>query len=141
VTNVIVLEGNLTADAAEKMVGESQLTEFTIASNRYVAKGKEKTVFMACKWWGTRGAAVAGYLAKGKRVTVSGYYDQDEWTGNEDGKKHSRPFINVSDVSLGGGGSRDGAAPCKQEYGDEQTTGNSGSASVSDGDFTDDIPF
>ena len=135
-TNVIVLEGNIVADAESKTIGETNLTEFKIANTRYISKGKEKTAFVKCKWWGARGVSVQSYLLKGKRITVTGAMEIDEW--EKDGQRKSMVVINVTDVSLGAKGSS--SAP-KQEYGDEKTTGNSGSASVSDGDFTDDIPF
>jgi single-strand DNA-binding protein len=135
-TNVIVLEGNIVADAESKTVGETNLTEFKIANTRYISKGKEKTAFVKCKWWGQRGLSVQAYLVKGKRITVTGAMEIDEWEKN--GQKKSMVVINVTDVSLGAKGS---SSPAKQEYGDEKTTANSGSSTVSDGDFTDDIPF
>ena len=136
-TNLIVLEGNLVADAIGKEIGETHLTEFKIANTRYVSKGKQKTAFVDCKWWGQRGLIVQEYLVKGKRVTVTGVLEIDEW--EKDGVRKSRPNINVTDLSLGGGKTAEGGGK-KQEYGDEQTTANSGSAR-NDGDFTDEIPF
>jgi single stranded DNA-binding protein len=137
-TNIIVLEGNLVEDAVLKAVGESSVTEFRIANNRYISKGKQRTTFIKCVWWGSRGAAVYSYLTKGKRVTVEGKFEIDEWPDAK-GEKHSQPVINVPDVSLGASVAREGGG--RPEYSGEQTTRNSGDSSIDDGEFHDDIPF
>lgn len=137
-TNVIVLEGNLVADSVTKNVAETTVTEFKIANNRFISRGKEKTLFMHCQWWGARGVAVSSYLTKGKRVTISGALESDQWTG-EDGQPRSKMSIVVSDLSLGPSRMREGGG--KQEYGDEQLASNSGDALDKGEGFNDDIPF
>jgi single-strand DNA-binding protein len=137
-TNVWALEGNVVADATMKLFSESELTEFKIANSRYISKDKEKTTFVTCKMWGKRGVALLPYIVKGARLTVTGTGEIDEW--EKDGQRHSKVVIRVDDVSLGAKRSAS-PSPARQEYGDEKVTANSGSSTVNDGDFTDDIPF
>lgn len=133
-TNVIVLEGNVVADATTKMVGDTSLLEFKLANTVYINKEKTRSTFILCKWWGARGASVVGYLQKGKRVTVTGVFEIDYW--EKDGQPHSRPGINILDLSLG----------AKQNT--NQSDSSNGSTGIpkddtvaNDGDFSDDIPF
>lgn len=126
VINSILLEGNVVADAELKTVGEYKVTQFKIANSRYVSQGKERTLFIECKGWGKRYAAVAQYLLKGKRVVVAGTLEEETW--EKDGETKRKMVINLIDLSLAPKGA-------ETPKGAEQNEGNRGEA------FTDDIPF
>lgn len=132
-TNSIVLEGNIVADATVKAVGETQLTEFKVANTRYLSKDKEKTVFILCKMWGARGVAVQSYLQKGKRVTVTGALEIDEW--EKDGIRRSMANIVVTDLSL----APKGAAP--KAVADSVPSPEPSVEAGASEEFNDDIPF
>jgi single-strand DNA-binding protein len=59
----------------------------------------KKTSWLRCKLLGERAEKLAPFLVKGMKVTVSGRFELEEWTG-QDGVKHSVPCIIVNDIDL-----------------------------------------
>ena len=53
---------------------------------------------------GRRLADFAGKLAKGRQVYVEGHLAMEEWTGKEDGKRHSKTLVYVDALDFVGSG-------------------------------------
>jgi len=151
--NSITLEGNLTRDAETKSVGDTMVTQFCIANNRYAGKDKpQKVIFRDCKGWGNRFAAVGQYLTKGKRVVVSGVEEEESWEGRDDGVKHTKVVIVLNDLSLVGDAVQPRAAPAQGQGGYDDREYDRPPARQAppparrappppQDDFQDDIPF
>lgn len=76
--------GNLTRDPELKTVqraGESRyVCNFTVAVNRF---GREDAAFVRVAVWGKPAETCKKYLAKGRKVFVSGTPGVHVWTGND----------------------------------------------------------
>jgi single-strand DNA-binding protein len=85
--NVIVLQGNLTADP--EIVGQEQnVARFTVAVNNGFGEKKE-TAFIDCVAFGKQVEVIKEHFAKGKQVIVKGSIRQNRWEA-EDGTKRSK---------------------------------------------------
>ena len=104
--NRIFLTGRLTADPVFKTVGQSNVSEFSLAVNRKF-KGdadtvKQSTEFIAIEAWGNQATAVRDYLTKGRQVLLEGELHINQW---EDASgKHSRPVVKASNIQFLGNG-------------------------------------
>lgn len=99
--NSITIAGNLGADAETKRVGDSTVTEFSVADSVY-QKGERTTQWWRCAMWGARGEKVAPKLTKGTKVTVTGALVVREYEGRK-GLGYSLD-VRVHDVALQGVG-------------------------------------
>lgn len=72
--NKLILIGNLTRDPEARMTQSGvNVTSFTVAVNRRVKQGEEAQVdYFRVSAWRQLGEICAKYLAKGKKVYVSG---------------------------------------------------------------------
>lgn len=97
--------GRLGKDAVTKTVGDSQITEFSVAVDQRI-KGEKTTLWVKCGMWGAYGAKMAEYLTAGKVVEVSG----EPFVRAYEGKSGpaAELSIRVDRVSLHGGGKKDG---------------------------------
>ncbi len=137
--NSFTLEGNLTKDAVVRQVGDTSVTEFTVANNRYAGKDKDSdTLFRRCKGWGGRYAAIAPYLTKGKHVVIVGVEKDEKWT--KDGVEHVMASITLVDISIISDSRRNEGSQ-NEKVRNESYTENQQSASRAESDFVDDIPF
>ena len=85
--NVVVLQGNLTADP--ELVGKEQnVARFTIAVNSGFGENKEVS-FIDCVAFGKQVPTIKEYFVKGKQVLVRGQVRQNRWE-NEKGEKRSK---------------------------------------------------
>jgi|10_taG_2_1085330.scaffolds.fasta_scaffold05818_4 single-strand DNA-binding protein len=74
------LFGRLTAKPEVKNVGESQVSNFTVAKN--VGYGeKQQTLFMNCSIWGKSATALATHFDKGNRIVVYGELEPNKYEG------------------------------------------------------------
>lgn len=109
--NNVILCGRLTKDALiHKFNEESAVVQFTIAVNTTTKKdGQYSDVanFFDCKIFGKNKDKLTSLLVKGKQVAVSGYLTQERW--EKDGQKNSRIIVNVLDIQLLGGASKEGS--------------------------------
>ena len=102
--NTAIVEGNLVR-AAELSYWQDQTPyiKFTVANNEYFKQpdGTYKGIpsFIDCVCKGNYAKAMAPYLVKGKRITVTGRLKQQTWK-SDDGQNHSRIVIKVSEISL-----------------------------------------
>jgi single-strand DNA-binding protein len=84
--NICVFSGNLGRDPEVKNVGQHTVAEFPIAV-RSGFGDKESTFWVRCALWNRD--KLAQYLAKGKRVTVSGELSNREFEKRDGGKGYS----------------------------------------------------
>lgn len=124
--NRIFLTGRLTADPVFKTVGQSNVSEFTLAVNRRFKTDsdavQQSTEFVPIEAWGNQATAVRDYLSKGRQVLLEGELHINQW---EDEKgKHSRPVVKASNVQfLGNGKPESGTQEVKERGGRERRPG------------------
>jgi len=114
---LIVLTGHLGRDAETKFLTNSTpVTRFTLAVTTGFGD-KKLTSWYSCSAFGDRYQKIAGYLTKGKPITVVGEPSNREYT-TDAGVKRMNIQVRVNDIVLLG--SRDdapahhGAAPAPQ---------------------------
>lgn len=96
-SNTISFIGRLGGDAELKQVGESSVSQFSIANN--VGFGDKKTTnWFRCSLWGKQGEAVNQYLKKGKQVFISGELKFSTYT--KDGSEKQSNDIRVGTLEL-----------------------------------------
>lgn len=105
----VTFTGRLTADATTKSVGSTTVTEFDVANN-FGYGDKAGVQYIKCTLWGKRGTSLEPYLKKGQAVCIAGQETENKWTG-QDGQVHKDRQVNVSDVSLLGGGKKEDSTP------------------------------
>jgi single-strand DNA-binding protein len=128
----IIIPGNITRDAETRQAGSSHVVSFSVAVNTTV-KREKVTQFFDCSWFGARALAVSQYLTKGSKVAVVGSFS----TREHNGKTYLQ--CDVQDVTLLGGGNRDGGPrPTPASGGGEY---NPDDAGPGDNSRDDDFPF
>jgi len=84
--------GRLTRNCEVKQAGQSTVCKFSIAcADNY---SKDKTHFFNCVAFGKQGEIIAKYFAKGSRIYVFGFLNQDSWKDNA-GKTQSRVVLKL----------------------------------------------
>lgn len=92
------ISGHLVRDPSVKEVGDTAVTEFTVAVNdKY--KDREDVMFLDCKMWGNRGTAFAQYHSKGDAVLVGGKLKQEKWE-TQGGEKRSKIILNAFEFTF-----------------------------------------
>ncbi len=105
-----VITGNLGKNAECKDVNGTPVVSFSVASRRFDSKTKEEVAdWVTVSYWGTRAAAVAPHLVKGKVVAVRGNVWVREYTHNN--KQGFSIECRADDVELLGGGSKESKDP------------------------------
>ena len=161
--NVWTFSGRVGADAELRTTqsGEKVLS-FRVAND--VGFGERKfTQWVDCSYWGKRGEAIANYVKKGDKVTVSGELKLEEFQ-RRDGTPGSKLSVRVNDMDLGsgpregaagssgrgdyeggssGGGYGGGSGGGGRDYGGDRDSGSSrgGGKPAFDQDLDDEIPF
>jgi single-strand DNA-binding protein len=88
--NLIVIDGNLTADPEYKHVSSSSaVCNFTVANNLRSWSDKPDVSYFKVEVWGKPGEAAAQYLKKGSSVTVTGSMVQRSWQDQEGKRQYS----------------------------------------------------
>ena len=138
--NKIIVIGNLTRDPEKRIVGETSVLKFGIASNhRYSVRGetREEVLFANVDVWGRQADSLHQYLSKGKPVLVEGRLKMEEWD-DRDGNKRTTAVIVADNVRLlprdsGGAGTSD-TSPREQS--------SPGGGGFPQGEtFNDEVPF
>lgn len=127
----VIIAGNVGNVKDLKTVGSDEVLNFSVAVDNGKDKNGEKreTTWWYCALWGKRAAALAPYITKGSKLTVSGR----PGARAHDGKAYLT--LSVNELTLMGGGSDtarssgDSSAQHRQK-GPEDTY-----------DLSDDIPF
>lgn len=127
--NKIFLIGNLTADPVKTNSGETTICRFSIAVNRrFTRADAERTVdFFRITVFGKSGDNCATYLAKGRKVAVTGRLEISDYT-DKDGNKRQGVDVIADEVEFltpkgeggdytppSGGGNRDKLEPVSDD--------------------------
>ena len=132
--------GNLGRDAETKYVGESSVTEFSVAVKSGYGD-KAITTWAKCAMWGDRGEKVAQYLTKGQAVGIVGELTLREYV-KKDGGNGASLEVRVSDMTLlgkkGDSGSDDGGFSDREPKRENKPGANVPAAEYDDDDG---LPF
>lgn len=98
--NKVLITGRLTRDPEMRSLASGKVvTTFTVASNEFLAAGKEKSEFTSVVTW-DRLAEIAGrYLGKGQQVAVEGRLQTRSWD-DEKGTRHWRTEVVAAHVEM-----------------------------------------
>lgn len=136
--NVWTYSGRVGADAELRTTASGEkVLSFRVAND--VGFGDRKTTqWVDNSYWGKRAEAVAPYIKKGDRITVSGELKQEEFT-RKDGTPGSKLAVRVNDLDLAarsegastGVAGQDHNAPLDGTggYGNDRDTGTRGGSS------------
>lgn len=107
--NVVVLQGNLTADP--EIVGKEQnVARFNIAVNNGFGDNKE-AAFVDCVAFGKQVEVIKEYFSKGKQVLIRGSIRQNRWEDKDSGQKRSKLEIVLDNFGgfnfVGNGGTKE----------------------------------
>lgn len=126
--NKLTIIGNLTRDPETRVTQSgSSVCSFTVAVNR---RGQDdKTDFFRVSAWNKTGETCQKYLAKGRKVAVTGPVSVSTYTG-QDGKTYANLEVMAQDVEF--------LTPkAEQQTAPAPTAPNNGYQEVTD----DDLPF
>lgn len=94
-TNEVRLCGNMTRDPETRQAGNSTVTKASIAINRKVDRGGEKSeevTFVEVEAWNALGEKLTQYK-KGQGVTVEGRLKMDTWQDKATGANRSKLYV------------------------------------------------
>jgi len=106
--NTGTFAGNIGRDAETKTVGDTTVTNFSLAVNTGFGD-KKSTLWIGCAMWGARGQKLEQYLTAGTKVAVSGDIDVRAYSA-KDGSAKAEMTCNVQRVTLQGGGDKRSSA-------------------------------
>ena len=98
--NKVLITGRLTRDPEMRSLASGKVvTTFTVASNEFLAAGKEKSEYTAVVAW-DRLAEIAGrYLGKGQQVAVEGRLQTRSWDDDK-GVRHWKTEVVAAHVEM-----------------------------------------
>jgi single-strand DNA-binding protein len=131
--NTGTFAGNIGRDAETKTVGDTTVTNFSLAVNTGFGD-KKSTLWVGCAMWGSRGQKLEQYLTSGTKVAVSGDIDVRAYSA-KDGTPKAEMTCNVQRLTLQGGGGERQERPAVASR-----AAASGNSSNVDADFNDDLP-
>ena len=99
--NTITITGRCTnAPELRSVKGDKNKDAGYVAEvNIAVNKDKDTVYFFPVVAWGNLAKALAEYVDKGDKITVSGYLAFKSWK-NDAGEKRSRTYINATDIEF-----------------------------------------
>ena len=116
--NVCIYTGNLTRDAElrETSNGKHVLTFSLAVNDRVESNGTwtDRVNYFDFSLYGSRAAAIAGFMVKGKKVALTSSARYSAW--EKDGKKRSKVDFVVRDIELLGGNQHGNASPDSNMY-------------------------
>lgn len=132
----ISIAGNCGKDAVTRTTGGGDsVTSWTVAVEERAGQDK-RTLWFDVSLWGKRGEALAQYLTKGSRVSVSGEFS----TREHEGKTYLT--LRANEVTLHGGGQRDDRQSNAARVADQaQRPDGFGAGGRPRNDIDDEIPF
>lgn len=144
--NKVIIMGRITTDLELKSTqsGKSVLS-FTIAVDKYVAKGAEKqSDFITCVAWGQTGEFISKYFAKGRMIAIEGRLQTRNWE-DKNGSKHYVTEVFVEAGNFTGEKKMDNDTPASRGYTpqpQQNATANIGNMSDFEEILSDDgVPF
>lgn len=94
--NTLSIIGNLATDPDLRYTSTSKaVVEFRLAVDR---RNSENADFFTVKAWGPFAELQAEYLAKGRRVAITGRLTEERWEGDE-GESRSKVVIVASEIT------------------------------------------
>jgi single-strand DNA-binding protein len=98
--NKVLITGRLTRDPEMRSLASGKVvTTFTVASNEFLAAGKEKSEYTAVVTW-DRLAEIAGrYLGKGQQVAIEGRLQTRSWDDDK-GTRHWKTEVVAAHVEM-----------------------------------------
>ncbi|MDH0356507.1 single-stranded DNA-binding protein [Morganella sp. GD04133] len=131
--NVITVSGNLGKDCEQRWTPAGKVVaSFSLPVKQGYGE-HEKTSWVICKMLGAKAEKLPEHLKKGMKVTITGEFVMEEWTG-QDGGKRSAPVIIVNQLDFGG--NQAGGQKPQQQRTQQPPVQNEPPV-----DFDDDIPF
>ena len=99
--NTITVTGRCTnaPDLRSVKAGKTKDDSYVAEVNIAVNKDKDTVFFFPVVAWGSTAKALAEYVEKGDKITVSGYLAYKSWE-NDAGEKRSRTYINATSVEF-----------------------------------------
>ena len=130
--NVITVSGNLGKDCEQRWTPAGKaVASFSLPVKQGYGE-HEKTSWVICKMFGAKAEKLPEHLKKGMKMTVTGEFVMEEWTG-QDGNKRSAPVIIVNQLDF----SNNQAGSQKPQQRTQQPPAQNDPPM----DFDDDIPF
>ncbi len=98
--NKTIIIGNLTHDPELRATQDGiPVCNFTVAVNRRARSGQQNTDYFRVTAWRALGENCAKYLAKGRKVSVTGPVSARAYNGN-DGQIHATLELTAEDVEF-----------------------------------------
>ncbi|MFH0751841.1 MAG: single-stranded DNA-binding protein [Chloroflexota bacterium] len=109
--NRVLLTGRLTRDPEMRALASGKhVTAFSVATNEYIGKGREKAEYHAVITWERLADICAQYLGRGSMVAIEGRLQTRQWD-DEAGRRHWKTeVVAVSVEMLSGRRKKDYAA-------------------------------
>lgn len=130
--NVITVSSNIGKDCVQRWTPAGKAVASFSLPVRQGYGEHEKTSWVICKMFGAKAEKLPEHLKKGTKVTVTGEFVMEEWTG-QDGNKRSAPVIIVNQLDF----SNNQAGSQKPQQRTQQPPAQNDPPM----DFDDDIPF
>ena len=114
--NSISITARLTADPVQRTAGELQICDLRVAIARRKGRNGEDrgAVFVDVATFGPLAKICGQYLAKGRRVAMTGRLELDEWAA-EDGSPRRRHKIVADQVEFLDNGAANGSSAASSE--------------------------
>ena len=98
--NKVFLTGRLTRDPELRVTASGKaVTTFSLATNEYAGKGKEKAEYHAVVTWDRLAEICGRYLGKGQQVAVEGRIQTRTWDDDR-GARHWKTEIVATSVEM-----------------------------------------
>jgi single-strand DNA-binding protein len=98
--NKVMLTGRLTRDPELRVTaGGKPVTTFSLATNEYAGKGKEKAEYHTVVTWDRLAEICGRYLGKGQQVAVEGRIQTRSWDDDR-GQRHWKTEIVALNVEM-----------------------------------------
>jgi single-strand DNA-binding protein len=97
--NRVILLGNIGGEIEKKEVGEHEVYNFTMATNKVIKKEK-KTQWHKCKAWNKTGKFISDHFGKGDAILVEGEIEYR--TYEKDGETKYITEINITQAYFTG---------------------------------------
>ncbi len=133
--NKTILQGRLTREPElKKTQNDVNVCNFSVAWSKKIKDG-EITVFVDCTAWRYTAEFISKYFTKGQQIVLEGELRNNNWT-EESGNKHSKLYLEVSEVHFSGNKNTDSVPE-----GIDEKTGEVTSDDFFDLNAEEDLPF
>lgn len=109
--NKVILLGNIGSDIEKKEVGEHEVFNFSLATNK-VIKGEKQTQWHKITAWNKTGKFISDYFKKGDPILVEGEIRYESTGEGDDRKWYTKIVVNQAHFT---GAKKDGDSKKKEE--------------------------